>query len=127
MIVGGMSLVAGLGLTVVAVALSAPLLFFAATAVTGVGFGIGWLGVLRSLVGLASPTARGALIAAIFVVAYLAFSVPAVAAGYGVTQVGLHQAALIYGAAIGVLAIVGLVATVLASRPARVNASLAGR
>ena len=83
--------------------------------------------MLRSLVGLASPTARGALIAAIFVVAYLAFSVPAVAAGYGVTQVGLHQAALIYGAAIGVLAIVGLVATVLASRPARVNASLAGR
>jgi len=127
MIVGGMSMVAGLVLTVIAVAVSAPILFFVATAVTGVGFGIGWLGVLRSLVGLAAPTARGALLAAIFIVAYLAFAVPAVAAGFGVTRVGLHQAALVYGAAIGLLAVAGLAATLLVSRPPRVDASVAGR
>jgi hypothetical protein len=126
MIVGGMSMVAGLVLTVIAVAVSAPILFFVATAVTGVGFGIGWLGVLRSLVGLAAPTSRGALLAAIFIVAYLAFAVPAVAAGFGVTRVGLHQAALVYGAAIGLLAVVGLVATVLVGRQSRVDASVAG-
>ena len=124
MIVGGVSMVAGLALTVVAVALSAPVPFFAATAVTGVGFGIGWLGVLRSLVGLASPTARGALIAAIFIVAYLAFALPAVAAGFGVTRIGLHQAALVYGAAIGLLAVAGLTATLLVNRPARVPMSI---
>ena len=120
-------MVAGLALTVIAVALSAPILFFVATAVTGVGFGIGWLGVLRSLVGLAAPTARGALLAAIFIVAYLAFAVPAVAAGFGVTRVGLHQAALVYGAAIGLLAVAGLAATLLVSRPPSVDASVAGR
>jgi hypothetical protein len=117
--------VAGLAFTVLAVTLSQPILFFAATAVTGVGFGIGWLGVLRSLVGLAAPTARGALLGAIFIVAYLAFAVPAVAAGFGVTRVGLHRAALMYGAAIGLLAVVGLVATVLVGRQSRVDASVA--
>jgi hypothetical protein len=31
---------------------------------------------------------------AIFIVAYLSFSLPAVVAGYGVTGIGLHNAAL---------------------------------
>jgi predicted MFS family arabinose efflux permease len=122
MVVGGVALVAGLVLTVVAVALTSALLFFAATAVTGIGFGVGWLGVLRSLVSLAAPTARGGLIAAIYIVAYLAFALPAVAAGYGVTRVGLHQAALEYGVAICLLAVAGLVAALLVNRPSRVGA-----
>ena len=122
MVVGGIALVAGLALTVVAVALTSALLFFTATAVTGIGFGIGWLGVLRSLVTLAATTARGALIAAIYIVAYLAFALPAVAAGYGVTRVGLHQAALEYGVAICLLAVAVLVAALLVNRPSRVGA-----
>jgi len=122
MVVGGSALVAGLALTVVAVALTSPLLFFVATAVTGIGFGVGWLGVLRSLVTLAAPNARGALIAAIYIVAYLAFALPAVAAGYGVTRVGLHQAALGYGVAICLLAVAGLVGALLVNRPSRVGA-----
>ncbi len=122
MVVGGSALVAGLALTVVAVELTSALLFFVATAVTGIGFGVGWLGVLRSLITLAAPTARGALIAAIYIVAYLAFALPAVAAGYGVTRLGLHQAALEYGVAICLLAVAGLVAALLANRPSRVGA-----
>lgn len=120
MTIGGFSLVAGLALTVAAVALKAPIFYFAATALTGVGFGVAWLGVLRSLVGLAAPTARGALISAIFIVAYLAFSLPAVAAGYAVTRVGLHEAALAYGAVIGLVAVAGLLATLLVGRRPRV-------
>jgi predicted MFS family arabinose efflux permease len=122
MVVGGSALVAGLALTVVAVALTSALLFFVATAVTGIGFGVGWLGVLRSLITLAAPTSRGALIAAIYIVAYLAFALPAVAAGYGVTRVGLHQAALEYGIAICLLAVAGLVAALLVNRPSGVGA-----
>jgi hypothetical protein len=102
--------------SVVAVALTAPALFFAALAITGVGFGIAWLGVLRSLVGLASPTGRGALLAAIFIVAYLAFALPAVAAGYGVTRIGLHTTAVAFGAVIGLFALAGLLATLLVGR-----------
>jgi hypothetical protein len=117
--VGGAAQVAGLALAVTAVALKSPTLFFAATAVTGIGFGLSWLGVLRSLVALAAPTARGALLAAIFIVAYLAFAIPAVIAGYLVSRIGLHQAALWYGGAVTVLALAGLMGTLLVSRPAR--------
>ena len=115
-VIGGVALVVGLALTVVAVDLKTATLFFAATAVTGVGFGLGWLGVLRSLIGLASPTGRGALLAAIFIVAYLAFALPAVAAGYEVTRIGLHQAALWYGAVVDLLAVAGLLGTLFIGR-----------
>ena len=118
MVVGAVALVLGLALTVTAVAMTAPTLFFAGTAVTGVGFGVAWLGVLRSLVSLASPTGRAALLAAIFVVAYVAFALPAVVAGFLVTLVGLHDAALWYGGAVGLLALAGLAGSVLINRPA---------
>ena len=115
-LLGCIALVIGLWVTVVAVAVSSVDLFFAATAITGIGFGVAWLGVLRTLVVLASPSARGALLSAIFIVAYIAFALPAVIAGYLVTQIGLHDAALWYGAAVGVLALAGLAGTGLMRR-----------
>ena len=121
---GAVAQAAGLALTVAAVAASSPLLFFGGTGVTGVGFGVAWLGVLRSLVGLASATGRGALIAAIFIVAYLSFSLPAVVAGYGVTRIGLHNAALWYGGAVLILALTGVAGTQLIGRSgARVHSA----
>ncbi|TMF21798.1 MAG: MFS transporter [Chloroflexi bacterium] len=116
---GAIAQAVGLALTVAAVALKAPVLFFIGTAATGVGFGVAWLGVLRSLVGLASATGRGALLAAIFIVAYLSFSIPAVVAGYAVTRVGLHDAALWYGVAVEILALAGVAGTLLINRSAR--------
>ena len=116
---GAIAQAAGLAVTVAAVALKAPVLFFIGSAATGVGFGVAWLGVLRSLVGLASATGRGALLAAIFIVAYLSFSIPAVVAGYAVTRVGLHDAALWYGVAVEILALAGVAGTLLINRSAR--------
>src|SRR5215831_5143519 len=109
MVMGGSSMLLGLAITIAAIGLGTPALFFVGTAVTGVGFGVGWLGVVRSLVIRSSPTARGALLAAIFIVAYLSFAVPAVIAGVLVTRIGLHDAALWYGRGVGVLALAGLV------------------
>src|SRR2546421_5008950 len=114
---GAVALASGLALTVAGGALKAPLLFFCGTAATGIGFGVAWLGVVRSLVGLASPTGRGALLAAIFIVAYLAFALPAVVAGYAVTRVGLHDAALWYGVAVEVLALAGVAGAPLVQQP----------
>jgi predicted MFS family arabinose efflux permease len=111
MVVGGIILGAGLVVAVAAIALSSPLLFFAATALTGVGFGPAWLGVLRTLVALAAPTARAALLAAVFVVAYLALALPAVIAGFLATRIGLHDAALWYGVGLVVLTFVGVLST----------------
>ena len=123
MTLGGSSLLVGLLMTVSAVALTSPALFFAGTAVTGVGFGVGWLGIVRSLVSRASPTERGALLAAIFIVAYLSFAVPAVAAGVLVTRIGLHDAALWYAGAVGILALAGLVGSLSVGRPSRAAAA----
>jgi predicted MFS family arabinose efflux permease len=111
MMVGGVILGAGLVVAVAAIALTSPLLFFAATALTGVGFGPAWLGVLRTLVALAAPTARAALLAAVFVVAYLALALPAVIAGFLATRIGLHDAALWYGAGLVVLTFAGVLST----------------
>ena len=111
MMVGGVILGAGLVVAVAAIALTSPLLFFAATALTGVGFGPAWLGVLRTLVALAAPTARAALLAAVFVVAYLALALPAVIAGFLATRIGLHDAALWYGAGLVALTFAGVLST----------------
>ena len=75
------------------------------------GFGPAWLGVLRTLVALAAPTARAALLAAVFVVAYLALALPAVIAGFLATRIGLHDAALWYGAGLVVLTFAGVLST----------------
>lgn len=116
--IGCGALLAGLAVTVAAVGATSVWLFFAASTVTGIGFGLGWLGALRVLVALASPSGRGALIAAVYVVAYLSFALPAVVAGYLVTRVGLHTGALAYAAAVGILAVGALIGSVKASRTA---------
>lgn len=114
---GATALVAGLLLTLGAIFAGSPTLFIVTTAITGVGFGIAWLGVLRSLVLRASPTGRGALLGAVFIVAYVSFALPAVVAGYLVTRIGLHDAALWYGGVVGLLAVAGLAGTGRVSRP----------
>ena len=51
-----------------------------------------------------------------FVVSYLAFSVPALVAGIAVTEVGLRDTAEVYGAALIAIAAIALM---LSLRPAR--------
>jgi hypothetical protein len=53
---------------------------------------------------LAGPGQRAGLVAALWIVFYLAFSVPVVAAGVATTHFGLHQTAVGYSAALAVLA-----------------------
>jgi len=108
MAAGCVLLVAGSGVTIVAVAATSTALLFAATAVAGCGFGSAFFGAFRQLVSVASPLRRGELVAAIYVVAYLAFSVPAVVAGLVSTHVGLRQTAIDYAAVVLALAATSL-------------------
>lgn len=59
-----------------------------------------------------------ALLAAIYLVSYLAFAMPAVIACLLVTRIGLHDASPWYGAGGGVLAPAGLAGTILVGRTA---------
>jgi hypothetical protein len=98
-------LVAGVALTLVALGVGSVTLFFAATAVSGVGFGAGFQGGIRTVVPLAAPHERAGVLSLLFVVSYLGMGVPAVAAGFGATDgLGLLGAARVYGIALIVLA-----------------------
>ena len=81
------------------------------TVVSGMGFGAAFSGALRSLLPWAQPNERAALLSAFYVEGYLAFSVPAVLAGFLAPLVGLTRAADFYGTGVILLALVSLAAT----------------
>jgi MFS family permease len=98
-------LVAGVAITLVALGAGSVALFFVGTAVSGVGFGAGFQGGIRTVVPLAEPHERAGVLSLLFVVSYLGMGVPAVAAGFGATDgLGLLGAARVYGLALIVLA-----------------------
>jgi MFS family permease len=108
LLVGTWALVLGLAITLVGVALHSSAAFFAGTVVAGVGFGSGFNGSLRSLVGKASAAERGGLMSGFFVLSYLAFSLPAIAAGLAAGYFGLHATALGFGLALLALGLAAL-------------------
>jgi MFS family permease len=81
------------------------------TIVSGMGFGSAFSGALRSLIPWAQPNERAALLSAFYVEGYLAFSLPAVLAGFLAPLVGLTRAADFYGTGVILLALVSLAAT----------------
>jgi hypothetical protein len=62
---------------------------------------------------LAKPDERASLLSAYFVEGYLAFSLPAVLAGFLAPIVGLTTAANVYGIGVIILAVGSLTATML--------------
>jgi MFS family permease len=107
---GGLTaLIVGLAAVLVALAEGSTALFLLGSAICGLGFGPAFAGVFRSLTSSAPADGRASLVSSILTVSYLAFSVPAVAAGVAVTQLGLEETAEIYGAVLIALAGLALV------------------
>ena len=88
----------------------------AGTMIAGLGFGTMFSGILRALLPTALAHERAGLLSAYYVQSYLAFAVPAVAAGLSVPLIGLSMVAYIYGAVVIVLAIMSWVASYVAER-----------
>ena len=102
---GGLAaLIVGLAIALGAVEAGSSEFFLAAAAICGLGFGPAFGGIFRALADLAPAARRAELVSSILTVSYVAFSVPAVAAGVAVTQIGLRETAEIYGAVLIVLA-----------------------
>jgi MFS family permease len=115
---GLVALIAGIGLVLVALVERSTPLFIVAAAVAGMGFGPAFAGSFRALTALAPAHERASFVSAILSVAYLSFSLPAVAAGVAVTQVGLHATADVYGALLIGLAAVALLLSGRVQEPA---------
>jgi len=88
----------------------------AGTVISGIGFGASALASFGTLATLAAPHERGELLAVALVIAYTAFSVPAVIAGFAATSYGLHPTALVYGSAVAVFGALALAAQQLRKR-----------
>jgi predicted MFS family arabinose efflux permease len=123
---GCLLLLAGLAVTILAVAAACSALLFAGTIVSGAGFGAAFLGAFRSLAAQSSPGGRAGLIAAVYVAAYLAFSCPAIVAGVLTTHLGLRPVTIGYAAVAAGLAAASLAAARIApsvALPSAVEAS----
>ena len=113
MITGIVALVTGVAITLLALTLRSPAVFFAGTAVSGIGFGSGFQGGVRTVVPQVAVHERAGVLSLLFVVSYLGLGVPAVAAGFlAVHGAGLIGAARYYGAALILLAASALIALV---------------
>ena len=123
LIAGAAALVVGIGIAMAGVQLHFTAAFFSGTVIAGLGFGSAFIGSLRSLVPLAAPHERAGLMSGFFVASYLAFSIPAIAAGMLVGRFGLQPTTLGFG-----LVLAAMAATAwLAIRLRGITPALAGR
>jgi MFS family permease len=109
-------LATGIVLTLFAIAGGSPLGMVFGTIVAGLGFGASYGASLRVLLPLASAHERAGLLSAYFVESYLAFALPAIAAGLAAPRFGLVATALFYGSALALSALVTLALESLAAR-----------
>lgn len=115
-------LAVGVALLLVAVQSASLWLFFVASVVAGFGFGGGFMGSVRSIVGLALPHERAGLMSAFYVLSYLAFCVPALLAGNLSRTFGLVATTDGYGAVLVILAL-GALAGLQVQASARAKAA----
>jgi MFS family permease len=113
---GALMLALGIGVTILGLNDHQTAVFFLGSVLAGVGFGAGFSGAFKTVVPLAPPTERASLVAAMYVLCYLGFSVPAVAAGIAVTHAGLLATTNVYGAVLAALALIAAAATAVRSR-----------
>lgn len=113
LVAGTVTLVAGVAVTLSGVHLQAASLLLLGTVIAGLGFGAGFFGGARTIMPLAGLHERAGLLAAFYVQSYLAFSLPVILVGLLAPRLGLPLSTYIYGAAIIVLAIISLAATLI--------------
>jgi len=110
LVISAIMLSTGTALTFVGVEAHTVALAAAGTVVAGVGFGASALASFGTLARIAAPGERSELLAFALVIAYLAFSLPALAAGYASTRFGLHATTVVYSLGVVAIALIALAA-----------------
>jgi MFS family permease len=117
-LVGASALIAGVATSLAGIELESTALLFAGIVVAGVGFGAGFQGALRTVLPLAEAHEAAGVLAAVYVVSYLALGVPAVIGGVLAAHGGVLATAREYAVAVIVLGAVALAGTLARRRPA---------
>jgi predicted MFS family arabinose efflux permease len=102
---GSIALAVGLLLIVASASADSTALFLAGGVIGGGGFGVAFLGALRSLSAAIPPAHRAEVMSALYVVAYLSISLPAILAGILVTPWGLVTTFEVFGGVVAALAL----------------------
>ena len=108
-IFGTAALATGTVLSLIALTVGSLPAYLVAVAVTGMGFGTAFFGVVGSLAPRIPATERADAFAVIFLLAYLAFGVPAVVAGLLVAPLGLETVCIGYGLVVIALSVIAMV------------------
>jgi hypothetical protein len=107
------ALIAGVAITLSGIQTQYVTLMVVGTVLGGVGIGATFSGSMRILLPLAEAHERAGLLSAFYIQGYLAFSIPAILTGLVAPLSGLPLAADGYGAAVILLALGSLFATLL--------------
>jgi MFS family permease len=124
MLAGCLVFAVGVTGTVVSLLTGSVPLFFIGAVVSGFGFGSAFLGAMGTVTHGVAPGERAGLLSSIFVVGYLAFSLPAIAAGLVAAEVGLRRTAEVYGVVVIVLALVAVAGLLRRRRTERVETAV---
>jgi predicted MFS family arabinose efflux permease len=107
MILGGVGVIAGAALVSTSAALALLPLLWVGGIASGIGFGATLTGTIRPLTPQVDGHERAELFAAIYVVAYLAFGLPAIVAGLFVASVGASAVVVTFGIVTAIAGAVG--------------------
>ncbi|MGO9973982.1 MAG: MFS transporter [Solirubrobacteraceae bacterium] len=103
---GSVALAGGMALIVIATASDSGVTFLLGSTVGGIGFGIAFLGALRTLSTAIPQEHRAAVMSAFYFDAYASLSVPAVLAGGVVNRFGLRPTFETFGAIVAGVALI---------------------
>ncbi|MEV6995947.1 MFS transporter [Streptomyces sp. NPDC093228] len=113
MLIGIGALIVGIIITVVSLSPRSTAGFFIGTAISGVGFGSGFQGGIRTVLPLARAHERSGVLSLLYVVSYLGLGLPAVIAGFLIVYGGgLITTAREYGITLVILAALALIGLV---------------
>ncbi len=107
-IAGAVAVIVGAGLVVVAIVTATLPLLWIGGVIGGAGFGATFSGTVRMLVPEVAAHERGGLFAAVYMVAYIAFGVPAIVAGLFIASAGVTNIAIVFGSVVAAAAGLGL-------------------
>jgi MFS family permease len=109
MLAGCVGLIVGAVVTLVSIETRTPFALFIGTSVAGLGLGPAFMGAYRSTIAQAPSDDRVGLIAAIYIVSYLATGIPTVIGGIATSHYGLFRVAPVYLAAVAGLAVLAVI------------------
>lgn len=118
LIIGGWGLAIGMMFILLGIYQHAFGLLLTGATAAGVGFGAGFMGVMRTVTPLVAAPERSAVMAALYVIWYLSASVPALVAGMATDIAGVEMTTYAYGVIVVLLALTSL-AGIFSRRPGR--------